>query len=169
MAACTATLFDTKPGWTARVTERNATLLAQQSMRRRGVRTPEVIFPHHIDNSRLVKANDPVRARQMRIFAAAATVLFTLIMVYGLQHFYAIENSYHIESEKQLRNQLREENRQLRLTEAQLSQPGRIDGMARQLGMSEPLPGQVVRAPSHFDSSAPVMAQINTPQANPAN
>jgi cell division protein FtsL len=169
MAACTATLFDTKPGWTARVTERNATLLAQQPMRRRGVRTPEVIFPHHIDNSRLVKANDPVRARQMRIFGAAATVLFSLIMVYGLQHFYAIENSYHIEAEKQLRSQLREENRQLRLTEAQLSQPGRIDGMARQLGMSEPLPGQVVRATSHFDSSAPVMAQINTPQANPSN
>ncbi len=87
MAACTATLFDTKPGWTARVAERNAALLAQQPMRRRGVRTPEVIFTHHIDNSRLVKAADPVRARQMRIFSAAATVLFSLIMVYGLQHF----------------------------------------------------------------------------------
>ena len=72
MAACTATLFDTKPGWTARVAERNAALLAQQPMRRRGVRTPEVIFTHHIDNSRLVKAADPVRARQMRIFSAAA-------------------------------------------------------------------------------------------------
>ena len=135
MAACTATLFDTKPGWTARVAERNAALLAQQPMRRRGVRTPEVIFAHHIDNSRLVKAPDPVRARQMRTFSAALTVLFSLIMVYGLQHFNAIENSYRIESEKQVRDQLREENRQLRLTEAQLSQPGRIDGMARQLGL----------------------------------
>ena len=46
MAACTATLIDTNPGWTARVSERNATLLAQQPMRRRGVRTPEVIFAH---------------------------------------------------------------------------------------------------------------------------
>lgn len=123
MAACTATLFDTKDGWTARVTERNAALLAQQPMRRRGVRTPEVIFAHHIDNSRLVKAADPVRARQMRIFSAALTVLFSLIMFYGLQHFNVIENSYRIESEKQVRDQLREENRQLRLTEAQLSQP----------------------------------------------
>jgi len=169
MAACTATLIDTKPGWTARVSERNTTLLAQQPMRRRGIRTPEVLFAHSFDNSRLVKAADPVRARQMRVFAAACTVLFSLIMVYGLQHFYAIENSYRIESEKQLRNQLREENRQLRLTEAQLSQPGRIDGMARQLGMTEPQPGQVVRATSHFDSSAPVMAQNNTPQPDPAN
>ena len=169
MAACTATFFDTKPGWTARVAERNAALLAQQPMRRRGVRTPEVIFAHHIDNTRLVKAPDPVRARQMRTFSAALTVLFSLVMFYGLQHFNVIENSYRIESEKQVRDQLREENRQLRLTEAQLSQPGRIDGMARQLGLSEPQPGQVVHATPHIDNSAPVLAQVNAPQPNPAN
>jgi cell division protein FtsL len=166
MAACTATLIDTKPGWTARVTERNAALLAQQPMRRRGVRTPEIIFAHHFDNSRLVKASDPVRVRQMRVFSAAATVLFSLIMVYGLQHFYAIENSYRIESEKQIRDQLREENRQLRLSEAQLSQPGRIDGMARQLGLAEPQPGQVVHATPRIENSVPVLAQVNTPPQN---
>ena len=167
MAACTATLIDTKPGWTARVTERNAALLAQQPMRRRGVRTPEIIFAHHLDNSRLVKASDPVRVRQMRVFSAAATVLFSLIMVYGLQHFYAIENSYRIESEKQVRDQLREENRQLRLSEAQLSQPGRIDGMARQLGLAEPQPGQVVHATPRIENSIPVLAQVNPPPQNP--
>lgn len=169
MAACTATLFDTKPGWTARVAERNAALLAQQPVRRRGIRTPEVVFARHIDNSRLVKAPDPVRARQMRIFSAAMTVLFSLVMIYGLQHFTAIENSYRIESEKQVRDQLREENRQLRLSEAQLTQPGRIDGMARQLGLEEPQPGQVVHAPTHIDTSAPVLAQMNTQPADPAN
>jgi cell division protein FtsL len=169
MAACTATLIDTKPGWATRVAERNAALLAQQSMRRRGVRTPEVIFTHHIDNSRLVKAADPVRARQMRTFSAALTVLFSLIMFYGLQHFNAIENSYRIESEKQVREQLREENRQLRLTEAQLSRPGRIDGMARQLGMAEPQPGQVVHATTHIDNGATVLAQVNGPASNPVN
>jgi hypothetical protein len=168
MAACTATLFDTKPGWTARVAERNAALLAQQPMRRRGIRTPEIIFTHHFDNSRLVKAADPVRARQMRVFSAAMTVLFSLIMFYGLQHFNAIENSYRIESEKQMLDQLREENRQLRLSEAQLTQPGRIDGMARQLGLAEPHPGQVVRAPSRIENSAPVLAQNNSPQASRA-
>jgi cell division protein FtsL len=169
MAACTATLLDTKPGWTVRVAERNASLLAQQPMRRRGVRTPEIIFAHHFDNTRLVKAPDPVRAHQMRIFSATMTVLFSLIMVYGLQHFYAIENSYRIESEKQVRDQLREENRQLRLSEAQLTQPGRIDGMARQLGLEEPQPGQVVHATTHIDNSAPVLAQVKTPLPNPVN
>jgi cell division protein FtsL len=161
--------MDTRTGWTARVAERNAAILAEQPMRRRGVRTPEVIFAHHFDNSRLVKAPDPVRARQMRTFSASLTVLFSLIMFYGLQHFYAIENSYRIESEKQVRDQLREENRQLRLSEAQLSQPGRIDGMARQLGLAEPEPGQVVHATTHFESSAPVLAQVNTQQPNPVN
>lgn len=167
MAACTATLIDTKPGWTTRVAERNAALLAQQPMRRRGIRTPEITFTHHFDNSRLVKAADPVRARQMRVFSAAMTVLFTLIMVYGLQHFHAIESSYRIESEKQVRDHLREENRQLRLSEAQLTQPGRIDGMARQLGMQEPQPGQVVHAPSRLENSAPVFAQVNSLQNRP--
>ena len=169
MAACTATLFDTKPGWTARVAERNAALLAQQPMRRRGVRTPEIIFTHSFDNSRLVKAADPVRARQMRIFAAAVTVLFSLVMVYGLQHFYAIESSYRIESEKQVRDQLREENRQLRLSEAQLTQPGRIDGLSRQLGLQEPQPGQVVHATTRIENSAPVLAQVQTTTSNRVN
>ena len=169
MAAIATTYFEAGRSLGARVAERNGEILAEQPARRRGIRTPEILFVKHFDNSRLVKAPDPVRARQMRIFSAAATVLFSLIMVYGLQHFYAIENSYRIESEKQVRDQLREENRQLRLTEAQLSQPGRIDNMARQLGMSEPQPGQVVRAASHFDTSAPVMAQNNAPQANPQN
>jgi hypothetical protein len=86
-----------------------------------------VHFPKHFDNSRLVKAPDPVRVREMRIFSAAIAVLFSLVMVYGLQHFYAIEGGYRVESEKQARDQLREENRQLRLSEAQLTQPGRID------------------------------------------
>src|ERR1700761_9443657 len=114
MAACT-TYFETGHGWNARVAERNAALLAQQPARRRGMRTPEVYFARSFDNSRLVKAPDPVRVRQMRIFSAAVAVLFSLVMVYGLQHFSAIEGSYRVESEKQQLDQLREENRQLRL------------------------------------------------------
>ncbi len=72
----------------------------------------------------------------MRVFSAAVAVLFSLIMIYGLQHFYAIESSYRVESEKQTLDQLREENRQLHLSEAELTQPGRIDQMARQLGLA---------------------------------
>jgi cell division protein FtsL len=86
-------------------------------------------------------------------------------MVYGLQHFYAIESSYRVESEKQLVEQLREDNRQLRLTEAELTQPDRIDRMARQLGLDAPQPGQVVHASAQADSGAPALAQIAMPAA----
>ena len=163
MAACTTTYFEAGRSLTARVAERNTEILAQQPERRRGVPTPEFYFTRHFDNSRLVKASDPVRVREMRVFAAALTVLFSLIMVYAVQHFSAIESSYSVESEKQLRNQLREENRQLRLSEAQLTQPGRIDGMARQLGLAAPQPGQVVHPIVHPDAGAPSLAQIVPP------
>ena len=162
MAACTTTYFEAGRSLGARVAERNAEVLADQSARRRGVPTPEFYFTRSIDNSRLVKAADPVRVREMRFFAAAVTVLFSLIMVYGLQHFSAIEGSYRVEAEKQVRDQLREENRQLRLSEAQLTDPGRIDRVARQLGLNEPQPGQVVR-PEGGDPNAAVLAQANAP------
>ena len=160
MAAIAITYFESGRGWGARIAERNAELMAQQAQRRRRVRTPEFPFARHFDNSRLVKASDPVRMREMRVFSAAVAVLFSLIMIYGLQHFYAIESSYRVESEKQTLDQLREENRQLHLSEAELTQPGRIDQMARQLGLDEPQPGQVVYPSARPDSGAPALAQV---------
>jgi hypothetical protein len=84
-------------------------------------------------------------------------------MIYGLQHFSAIESSYSVEAKKQVRDQLREENRQLRLSEAQLTQPGRIDGMARKMGLAEVQPGQVVHPSAHPDAGAPSLAQMTVP------
>ncbi|HEY1159407.1 MAG TPA: cell division protein FtsL [Terracidiphilus sp.] len=167
MAAFATTYFEASRGLGARERERNAELMAQQPRRRRGVRTPEFYFAKHFDNSRLVKAPDPVRVREMRLFSAAIAVLFSLVMVYGLQHFYAIEGGYRVESEKQAVDQLREENRQLRLTEAQLTQPGRIDQMARQLGLAEPQPGQIIHPNARPDAGTPAIAQV-TPPAQPA-
>ena len=163
MAACTTTYFEAGRSLGARVAERNAEIIAQQPARRRGVPTPEFYFIRRFDNSRLVKASDPVRVREMRVFAAAVTVLFSLIMIYGLQHFSAIESSYSVEAEKQVREQLREDNRQLRVSEAQLTQPRRIDGMARRMGLAEVQPGQVVHPSAHPDAGAPSLAQVATP------
>jgi cell division protein FtsL len=125
--------------------------------------TPEFSFSKRFDNSRLVKAPDPARAHQIRRFSQAIMVFFVLTMVYGLQHFNAIEGGYRIESEKQVREQLREENRQLRLSEAQLTQPGRIDRMAREMGLAEPQPGQMVQPNAAPDAAAPVLAQAVPP------
>jgi cell division protein FtsL len=162
-----ATIATTFPGtrriFDDTIANHNARLLAEQPAKRRGQLTPELLFVKHFDNSRLIKGPDPRRAREMRIFTAALTLLFSLIMIYGLQHFSAIERSYRVEAEKQLRDQLREENRQLRLSEAQLTQPARIDAMARQYGLTEPRPGQVVHPAALPDPSASVIAQASTP------
>ena len=147
----------------ARIADRNLRLMALQPQRRRSVCTPEFFFVKRFDNSRLVKAPDPVRASQMRSFSAAVALLFTLVMFYGLQHFSAIESGYRVESEKQVLDQLREENRQLRLSEAQLTQPGRIDPMARQLGLMEPQPGQVIHPNAGSEMGAPAIAQVTPP------
>jgi cell division protein FtsL len=148
------------------IAEMNAELMAQQQLKRRGVRTPEFFFIKRFDNSRLVKASDPVRVREMRVFSAASAVLFSLVMIYGLQHFSAIEASYRVELEKQKLSQLREENRQLRLSEAQLTEPARIDRMARELGLMEPQPGQVIHsANAAVETGAPALAQAAPPPA----
>ena len=87
------------------------------------------------------------------------------MMTYGLQHFYAIESSYRVESEKQTVEQLREENRQLRLAEAELTRPERVDQMAREMGLVAPQPGQIVHPNASADSGAPALAQVAIPAA----
>jgi cell division protein FtsL len=145
----------------ASVTMRNRELYEMQRRARRGP-TPEVFFTKHIDNSRIVKADDPERRREMRRFTAVMGLLFLLVMVYVWQHFTAIEVGYKVEAQKQQVLQMQEENRQLRLSEAQLTDPGRIDRIAKQLGLDAPQPGQVVR-PEGGDANTPVLAQAGTP------
>lgn len=141
-----------------RVAERNRMLLAAQMRARRGP-TPEVLFAKRFDNSRLEKAPDPVRAKEMRTFACVMAALFGLMMMYGWQHLSGIEYGYRIESEKAQLRLLQEQNRQLKLTEAQLSDPARIDALSRQLGMTVPTPGQVVRPDASLDPNGPVLAE----------
>jgi len=126
--------------------------------------TPEIYFRKSIDNSRLVKVEDPRREREMKFFGFALCCLFLLVMGYALQHFRAIEYGYKIEALRSQRDGLVEMNRALRLEEASLRDPGRIDVMARKLGMQSPQPGQVVRMDAATDATAEVMASI-TPVA----
>lgn len=120
--------------------------------------TPEIYFAKAIDNSRLVKVEDPRRAREMRQFGIALSCLFLLVMTYAWQHFKAIEYGYKIESLKIQRDALVESNRELRLEDASLRNPERIDKIARKLGLQSPQAGQVVPLDASGDSGAPVMA-----------
>src|ERR1700748_2845757 len=143
---------------TVSIAERNRELFETQRARRRGP-TPEMFFTNHRDNTRVVKADDPERHREMRSFTIVMTLLFALTMVYVWQHFSAIEVGYNVEAQKQQVEQLREQNRQLRLSEGQLGDPVRLDKMARQLGLDAPQPGQVVRPEGSFGAAATSVAQ----------
>ena len=124
--------------------------------------TPEIYFAKPIDNSRLMKIEDPRRSREMRQFGFALSCLFLLVMTYTWQHFKAIEYGYKIEFVKNERNGLAELNRTLRLEEASLRSPDRIDRLARQNGMQPPQAGQVLRMDSApQDAGAPVMAEAS--------
>src|SRR2546427_8838425 len=88
--------------------------------------TPEIYFSKQIDNSRLVKVEDPRRGREMRQFGIALSCLFLLVMTYAWQHFKAIEYGYKIESMKIEADSMIEMNRALRLEDASLRDPERI-------------------------------------------
>jgi hypothetical protein len=121
--------------------------------------TPEIYFAKAIDNSRLVKVEDPRHNREMKQFCTAMTILFLLVFTYAWQHFKAIEYGYQIESAKRELATVTEMNRALRLEDASLRDPERIDLLARRMGLVPPEPGQVIRMEgSGAEAQGPVMA-----------
>jgi hypothetical protein len=122
--------------------------------------TPEFYFQKTIDNSRLVKATDPQRRRELRMFSAGAAALFMVMMFYAWQHFSSIEYGYRIEAQKTEHERLVEVNRTLKLEAASLRDPGRIDVLARQMGLESTQPGQVIRL-NPEDVGGPIMAQAS--------
>jgi hypothetical protein len=120
--------------------------------------TPEIYFAKNIDNSRLVRVEDPRRNREMKQFGAALACLFLLVFTYAWQHFKAIEYGYRIESSKRELTSLSEMNSALRTELASLRDPERIDVLARRMGLVPPEPGQVMRMDTPTDGQGPVMA-----------
>ncbi len=148
---------------TESLAERNSALFEAQRKARRGP-TPEVFFAKHIDNTRLVKADDPERRREMRQFAVVMSMLFVLVMVYVWQHFLAIEIGYRSRRRSSRWSSCAKRIASFVLSEAQLTDPERIDKIAKQLGLDAPQPGQVVR-PDGIEShtNGPVLAEANAP------
>lgn len=120
--------------------------------------TPEFYFQKTIDNSRLVKIVDPQRRREIRMFSTSVAALFLVMMFYAWQHFSSIEYGYKIEAQKTEHERLVEVNRTLKLEAASLRDPGRIDSLARQMGLESPHPGQVIRL-NPDDTGGPIMAR----------
>ena len=106
--------------------------------------TPEVYFQKAIDNSRLVKVDDPQRAHEHRVLVAALVIAFALVMTYAWQHMKSIQYGYQIETLKTQRATLENENSQLRLEESSLTNPERIEAEAARLGLQDAEPGQII-------------------------
>jgi len=104
--------------------------------------TPEIYFRKRIDNTRLVRVEDPRREREMRMFGITLCCLFFLVMGYALQHFRAIEYGYKIEQLRSQRDGLAGMNQALRLEEASLRDPERIDADAEYREQVRPQDGE---------------------------
>jgi cell division protein FtsL len=110
-----------------------------------------------IDNSRLVRAIDPARFRELMRWVGLGTLFLGFVLLYVGQHFHCIQLSYTLEDLKTQRAQAAALNSQLRLEIAGLRDPMRIDVIARrQLGLTEPVPGQVqlINGPSGAEVAA---------------
>ena len=123
--------------------------------------TPEIYFAKAIDNSRLVKVEDPRRNREMKQFVTALCCLFLFVFMYAWQHFKAIEYGYQIESDKRALSAATEMNRALKLEDASLRDPERIDALARKMGLEAPQPGQMQRLEPASDEGPRVLARAN--------
>src|SRR5579864_7551206 len=131
--------------------------------------TPEIYFHKAIDNSRLVKVADPKRAKEMAMFSVSVAVLFFFVMVYAWQHLSSIEYGYKIEAQKIERDALQEQNRSLRLEEASLRDPERIEQLAARLGLVAPQAGQVMHLEVAPDPATPVLARVSVIQVVESN
>ncbi len=120
---------------------------------------PEIYFHKQIDNSRLVRVADPERRRELALFTVALAMLTLFAFMYLWQHFSAIEYGYKIEALRAQRDQLTDVNKTLRLEEASLKDPERIDAIARRMGMQMPAAGQVQRMEPTGEMGGPVMAR----------
>jgi cell division protein FtsL len=152
--------------WAAALPQRMSATLQNTSPaapRRYMPGAPEIYFHKAIDNSRLVRSADPARKREMRLFTATVVVCFLMALVYLCQHCSSIEYGYKIEALRAQRDQMADVNRTLKLEEATLKDPERIDALAREMGMALPSVGQVQRMDDAgaLENGAAVMARAN--------
>jgi cell division protein FtsL len=108
-------------------------------------RFPEVYFTKHIDNSRLVREVELEKWREYFNLLGLGILVFVFVWLFSWQHLKCVQHGYEIEGLKAQHIRLQEWNRQLRLSEAGLADPQRIDTLARKDGMVAPSPQQVIQ------------------------
>jgi cell division protein FtsL len=117
---------------------------------------PEIYFVKHIDNSRLRREVDLEKRRECFSLLGLGILVFLFVLLFAWQHFQCVRNGYQIEQLKAERAALEEWNHQLRLEQASLADPLRIDTLARrELGLAVPSPQQVIQVGGAEGAGAP--------------
>lgn len=107
---------------------------------------PDLYVVKRIDNSRLRREVDPAKRRECFTLLGLGVMAFLFLLLFAWQHFQCVQYGYQIEQLKSQRASLEQWNHELRLEHAALSDPERIDTLARQeLGLVVPAPQQVIR------------------------
>lgn len=108
--------------------------------------SPDPLFEKEINNSHLKREVDVGRRRQCYALLPVGALAFVLLFSFAFQHLECVQYGYKIASLKSQQASLNEWNEKLRLDQAQLTDPMRIDQLAREdLGLAQPEPQQVVR------------------------
>ena len=112
--------------------------------RKRKSRATEFHTVKRLDNTRLVRHTEPVKMRNLYRTLALGSIIAAFFLLYIYQHFKCIDLSFQLEAARIERTDAAAQNSSLKLEIASLSNPKRIDMIARrQLGLTETLPSQV--------------------------
>ena len=97
------------------------------------------------DNSRLRRQINLEQRREFLVLLGLSVAVFTFVFLFSWQHFQCVRYGYQIEQLKSKCADLEQRNHQLRLAEASLADPHRIDTLARRSGLTSPSPHQIYR------------------------
>jgi len=105
----------------------------------------EIHIEKRIINNNVIREADFRSHRDYIVVTVLGAIFLLGLFIYGWQHYRWIQYGYRIAEAQKKKEQLAEIGRQLRLERASLSNPQRIDAIARRdLGMVIPAPGQLV-------------------------
>lgn len=121
----------------------------------------QVYWVKRIDNSRLLRQRDPGYVRETGAGVAGALICLGVLLLCAWQHFEYLNSGYRLEDLRARHEQVQEWNRTLRLEQAALLDPMRIDALAHnRLGLQAPRADQVVPLGSgEGPAPVPVLAQ----------
>ncbi len=127
------------------------------------MKTP-YLLPRPPRNRYLVRQRDRRRMRELLRVALAIVVVGVALLGYTWLHLESLGSSYRVEGLEQRLHELARRERHLRLEEAYLSSPQRVETRAsKELGMQPPELGQLLFSGDEHREARPSVAPPETP------